>query len=104
MHPNEIPKPSELEWQPVIVRLPDGRVHKICGPLEAFEVFSCEHADEDGVAYQNAKLCCRLALERKMSPREARQAFIAVTQSLAVVSLTFAKAADTEQSADIISG
>jgi hypothetical protein len=38
-----------------------------------------------------------------MSPREARQAFTAVTQSQAVVSLTFAKAADTEQSADIIS-
>jgi hypothetical protein len=76
MHPNEIPKPTEIEWQPVTITFPDGRVHKICGPLEAFEVLNCE--PQDGL-YLNAKLCCRLAMERKMSADEARLAFIAAT-------------------------
>jgi hypothetical protein len=76
MHPNEIPKSTEIEWQPVTVTFPDGRVHQICGPLEAFEVLGCEPADS---LYLNAKLCCRLALERKMSADEARLAFIAAT-------------------------
>ena len=76
MHPNEIPKPTEIEWQPVIVTFPDGRVHKICGPLEAFEVLSCEPEDS---LYLNARLCCRLAMERKMSADKARLAFIAAT-------------------------
>lgn len=76
MHPNEIPKPTEIEWHPVMVTLPDGRVHKICGPLEAFEVLNCE--TEDGL-YLEAKRCCRLALERKMPADKARLAFIAAT-------------------------
>jgi hypothetical protein len=76
MHPNEIPKPTEIEWQPVIVTFPDGRVHRICGPLEAFEVLACGPADS---LCLNARLCCRLALERKMSVDEARLAFIAAT-------------------------
>jgi hypothetical protein len=75
MHPNEIPKPTEIGWQPVTITFPDGRVHKICGPLEAFEVLNCEPQ----ALYLNAKLCCRLAMERKMSADEARLAFIAAT-------------------------
>jgi hypothetical protein len=76
MHPNEIPKPTEIEWQPAIVTFLDERVRRICGPLEAFEVLGCGRADS---LYLNARLCCRLALERKMSADEARLAFIAAT-------------------------
>jgi hypothetical protein len=87
MHPNEMPRPWKISWQPVAVRFPDGRVHKIYGPLDAFEVLNRESADRENSVYLNAKLCCRLALERKMSPNQARLAFIAATmmQMLKVV-------------------
>ncbi|URK86133.1 DUF982 domain-containing protein (plasmid) [Rhizobium sp. RCAM05350] len=87
MHPNEIPKPTEMKWHPVMVTFLDGRVHKICGPLEAFEILNCEPTEREKSVYLNAKLCCRLALERKMSPNEARLAFIAaiMKQMLKVV-------------------
>lgn len=74
MHPNEIPRPTDIQWIPVVVMFPDGRVHKIRGPLEAFEVLNGE--PQDGLC-RNANLCCRLAMERKMSADQARLAFLA---------------------------
>jgi hypothetical protein len=76
VYPYEIPKPTEIQWHPVLVMLPDGRVHKIHGPLEAFKVLNGEPKDD---LYLYAKLCCRLAMERKMSADQARLAFIAAT-------------------------
>lgn len=79
MHPNEICKPTEIEWQPVIVKLRGGGERVICGPLQGFEILSLHMVSPASNICANAARCCRLAMERKMTPELARQAFMAAT-------------------------
>lgn len=84
MHPNEIPKPTDIEWQVVTVELPDGRVFRISRPLDAFELLDRDPATRNDDVHLIAKRCCQLALERKMSANEARLAFIAAAMGQAL--------------------
>ena len=79
MHPIEICKPTEIEWQPVTVKLRGGIEKKVCGPLQGFEILSRHMVSPNSNICANAARCCRLAMERKMTPEQARQAFIAAT-------------------------
>ncbi|WP_455273541.1 DUF982 domain-containing protein [Rhizobium herbae] len=79
MHPNEICKPTEIQWHPVIVKLRGGAERKVCGPLQGFEILSRHIVGRNSKINANAARCCRLAMERKMSPELARQAFVAAT-------------------------
>ena len=79
MHPNDICKPTEIQWQPVIVRLRGGIEKKVCGPLQGFVILNRHMASPNSHICANAARCCRLALERKMTPEQARAAFVAAT-------------------------
>lgn len=82
MHPNEICKPTEIEWQPVIVALRGGVQKTVCGPLQGFEILDRHTVGRNSKIHENAALCCRFAMERKISPEVARQAFIAAMLDL----------------------
>ena len=79
MHPIEICNPTEIEWQPVTVKLRGGIEKKVCGPLQGFEILSRHMASPNSHICANAVRCCRLALERKMTPEQAREAFVVAT-------------------------
>lgn len=79
MHPNEICTPTEILWQPVTVNLRGGIQKKVCGPLQGFEILNRHIVGPQSHITANAARCCRLAVERKISPEQARQAFIAAT-------------------------
>lgn len=79
MHPSEVPKPTEIQWIPVIVQMSEGPVVKVCGPLQAFAVLNRQTITKLGPLQKHAQECCMLALQRKMSADEARLAFIAAT-------------------------
>jgi hypothetical protein len=79
MHPNEICNSTEIQWQPVIVRLRGGIERKVWGPLQGFDILNRHIVGPNSTVSANAARCCRLALERKMSPELARQAFVAAT-------------------------
>jgi hypothetical protein len=79
MHPNEICNPTEIQWQPVTVTLRGGVQKKVCGPLQGFEILNRHMVGRKSKINANAARCCRLAMERKISPEHARQAFIAAT-------------------------
>jgi hypothetical protein len=82
MHPSEISNPTQIQWSPVIVRMPDGPVVKVCGPLQAFEILNRRALGDPGHLHKHAQRCCTLAMERRMSPDKARQAFVAATIDL----------------------
>jgi hypothetical protein len=63
----------------VIVTLRGGIKKKVCGPLQGFEILSRHMVGPSSNICANAARCCRLALERKMTPQQARQAFIDAT-------------------------
>lgn len=65
MHPNEVLKPTEIEWRPVIVQMREGPVFKVCGPLQAFEIPNRQTIVKSGRRQRHAQQCCRLAMERK---------------------------------------
>ncbi len=79
MHLSEVPKPAEIQWLPVILKMREGPVVKVCGPLQAFAILNRQTITKPGPLQQHARECCRLALERKMSSDEARLAFMAAT-------------------------
>ncbi|MCV9967456.1 DUF982 domain-containing protein [Pararhizobium sp. BT-229] len=79
MHPGEVPKPTEIQWIPVILQMKEGPVVKVCGPLQAFEILNRQTITKSGPLQQHARECCLLALKRKMSADEARLAFLAAT-------------------------
>lgn len=79
MRPNEVRNPTEIKWQPVTVKLRGGVEKKVCGPLQAFEILSRHMVSPNSNICANAARCCRLAMERKMTPEQARQAFFVAT-------------------------
>jgi Protein of unknown function (DUF982) len=79
MHPNEICKPTEIQWQPVIFKLLGGAKRKVCGPLQRSEILNQHIVGRNNKINANAARCCRLAMERKTSPERAMQVFVAAT-------------------------
>lgn len=79
MHPNEICNSTEIPWQPVTIKLRGGIEKTVCGPLQGFEILNRHMVGAKSHIWANAARCCRLALERKMTPQQARQAFIDAT-------------------------
>lgn len=79
MHPIEICNPTEIQWHPVTVRLRGGIEKKVFGPLQGFEILNRHMVSPNSNICANAARCCRLALERKMTPEQAREAFVAAT-------------------------
>jgi Protein of unknown function (DUF982) len=84
MHPSEIPKPTEIEWRPVVIQMREGPVVKVCGPLQAFQILNRRSIAKGGRLQKQAMQCCKLAMERKMSADEARLAFMAATMKQTV--------------------